>query len=154
MDYTLTRIDPARGRAPKPPGVNHDDNYIIEQAVRKNIVLAKLDELVNWGRKNSLWPFNFGLSCCYVEFATALTGWSVRLLAALERGEGRPGDIEILEQLCRFLGPGRTFCAPAPGAVEPLQSAIKYFRHEFEAGIVQPPAQAVAQHTPAAQAVA
>jgi hypothetical protein len=29
MDYTLTRIDPARGRAPKPPGVNHDDNYII-----------------------------------------------------------------------------------------------------------------------------
>jgi NADH-quinone oxidoreductase subunit F len=61
--------------------------------------------------------------------------WSVRILAALERGEGQPGDIETLEQLCRFLGPGRTFCAHAPGAVEPLQSAIKYFRHEFEAGI-------------------
>ncbi|MGV2470375.1 NADH-quinone oxidoreductase subunit F, partial [Bacillus subtilis] len=28
-----------------------------------------------------------------------------------------------------------TFCAHAPGAVEPLQSAIKYFRKEFEAGI-------------------
>ena len=80
--------------------------------------------------------------------------WSVRLLAALERGEGRPGDIETLEQLCRFLGPGRTFCAHAPGAVEPLQSAIKYFRHEFEAGIVKPAAQTVAQRIPAAQAVA
>jgi NADH-quinone oxidoreductase subunit F len=78
--------------------------------------------------------------------------WSVRLLSALERGEGQPGDIETLEQLCRFLGPGRTFCAHAPGAVEPLQSAIKYFRHEFEAGIQKPVGQTVAQ--PAAQAVA
>jgi NADH-quinone oxidoreductase subunit F len=78
--------------------------------------------------------------------------WSVRLLAALERGEGRSGDIETLERLCRFLGPGRTFCAHAPGAVEPLQSAIKYFRHEFEAGIDRPAGQAVAQS--AARAVA
>lgn len=61
--------------------------------------------------------------------------WSVKVLRALERGEGQPGDIEMLEQLCRQLGPGKTFCAHAPGAVEPLQSAIKYFRHEFEAGI-------------------
>ncbi|MBN9931349.1 hypothetical protein HZD82_22850, partial [Pantoea agglomerans] len=36
---------------------------------------------------------------------------------------------------CRQLGPGKTFCAHAPGAVEPLQSAIKYFREEFEAGM-------------------
>lgn len=61
--------------------------------------------------------------------------WSVKILTALERGEGQPGDIETLEQLCRFLSPGHTFCALAPGAVEPLQSAIKYFRQEFEAGI-------------------
>jgi len=61
--------------------------------------------------------------------------WSVKLLSALERGEGRPGDIETLEQLTRFLGPGKTFCAHAPGAMEPLQSALKFFRHEFEAGI-------------------
>ncbi|WP_213989799.1 NADH-quinone oxidoreductase subunit NuoF [Sodalis sp. dw_96] len=61
--------------------------------------------------------------------------WSVKLLQALETGRGQPGDIETLEQLCRFLGPGKTFCAHAPGAVEPLQSAIKYFREEFEAGI-------------------
>lgn len=64
--------------------------------------------------------------------------WSVKILRAIEKGEGQPGDIETLEQLCRFLGSGKTFCAHAPGAVEPLQSAIKYFRDEFEAGIVQP----------------
>lgn len=61
--------------------------------------------------------------------------WSVKVLKALERGEGQPGDLEMLDQLCRQLGPGKTFCAHAPGAVEPLQSALKYFRHEFEAGI-------------------
>ncbi|MGL4355247.1 MAG: NADH-quinone oxidoreductase subunit NuoF [Aeromonas popoffii] len=64
--------------------------------------------------------------------------WSVKLLRALERGQGQPGDLATLEQLCNFLGPGKTFCAHAPGAVEPLGSALKYFRAEFEAGIKGP----------------
>ena len=42
-----------------------------------------------------------------------------------------------------LLGPGKTFCAHAPGAMEPLQSALKYFRAEFEATIAKP-AQAAA----------
>ncbi|MGE8392849.1 MAG: NADH-quinone oxidoreductase subunit NuoF [Pseudomonas sp.] len=61
--------------------------------------------------------------------------WSVKLLRALEKGQGQQGDIETLLGLVGFLGPGKTFCAHAPGAVEPLGSAIKYFRPEFEAGI-------------------
>lgn len=61
--------------------------------------------------------------------------WSVKLLRAIERGDGKAGDIEVLEQLTRFLGPGKTFCAHAPGAMEPLQSALKFFRAEFERGI-------------------
>ncbi|MNE16407.1 NADH-quinone oxidoreductase subunit F [compost metagenome] len=63
--------------------------------------------------------------------------WSVKLLRSLERVEGQPGDLETLEQLVNFLGPGKTFCAHAPGAVEPLGSAMKYFRPEFEAGIAR-----------------
>jgi NADH-quinone oxidoreductase subunit F len=66
--------------------------------------------------------------------------WSVKLLRAIERGEGRPGDIEILEGMTRHLGPGRTHCALAPGAVEPLQSALRFFRSEFESGIHAPAA--------------
>lgn len=57
------------------------------------------------------------------------------MLRAIEKGQGQPGDIETLLGLVNFLGPGKTFCAHAPGAVEPLGSAIKYFRSEFEAGI-------------------
>ncbi|MNJ65092.1 NADH-quinone oxidoreductase subunit F [compost metagenome] len=71
--------------------------------------------------------------------------WSVKLLRALEKGQGQQGDIETLLGLVGFLGPGKTFCAHAPGAVEPLGSAIKYFRPEFEAGIAsQAPAAAAA----------
>jgi NADH-quinone oxidoreductase subunit F len=70
--------------------------------------------------------------------------WTEKLLAALERGQGRDGDVQTLEQLTRLLGPGKTFCAHAPGAMEPLQSALKYFRPEFEAAIAKPASQAAA----------
>jgi NADH-quinone oxidoreductase subunit F len=63
--------------------------------------------------------------------------WGEKLLGEIEAGRGRPGDLEILAQHTRLLGPGRTFCAHAPGAMEPLQSALKYFREDFERGIVQ-----------------
>jgi NADH-quinone oxidoreductase subunit F len=63
--------------------------------------------------------------------------WTLKLLKALERGEGKPGDLETLEQMTRFLGPGKTFCAHAPGAMEPLQSALKYFRADLEKGIAK-----------------
>ncbi|HUP93126.1 MAG TPA: NADH-ubiquinone oxidoreductase-F iron-sulfur binding region domain-containing protein, partial [Solimonas sp.] len=66
--------------------------------------------------------------------------WSVRILSAFERGEGLPEELVELEAMTRLLGPGRTFCAHAPGAMEPLQSALKYFRNEFEAGLVKTPA--------------
>lgn len=58
--------------------------------------------------------------------------WTERVLAALEAGRGEPGDLERLARHTKLLGPGRTFCALAPGAVEPLQSALKYFREDFE----------------------
>lgn len=56
----------------------------------------------------------------------------VSLLAGLEAGRGRMEDLEILEQHTRLLGMGHTFCAHAPGAMEPLQSALRYFRDDFE----------------------
>jgi NADH-quinone oxidoreductase subunit F len=58
--------------------------------------------------------------------------WTAQLLEALEEGKGQPGDLERLALHCRLLGPGNTFCALAPGAVEPLQSALRYFREDFE----------------------
>jgi NADH-quinone oxidoreductase subunit F len=58
--------------------------------------------------------------------------WTVSILEDLVSGRGRPEDLAQLEKLCRLMGPGNTFCALAPGAAEPLQSALKYFRGDFE----------------------
>jgi NADH-quinone oxidoreductase subunit F len=61
--------------------------------------------------------------------------WGVKLLRNLEQKQGRTGDVELLQELTKNLWIGKTFCAHAPGAMEPLQSAIKYFRPEFDACI-------------------
>lgn len=57
--------------------------------------------------------------------------WIEKLLLSLENGEGKEEDIELLDLHTKLLGPGNTFCALAPGAMEPLQSAIKYFKEDF-----------------------
>ncbi len=56
----------------------------------------------------------------------------VRTLQAIEDGSGRLEDLDLLEMHCKMLGPGNTYCALAPGAAEPLQSALKFFREDFE----------------------
>jgi len=58
--------------------------------------------------------------------------WVERLLGAIEDGQGQPEDLDLLAFHCRMLAPGRTFCALAPGAVEPVQSALRYFRSDFQ----------------------
>jgi NADH-quinone oxidoreductase subunit F len=53
-------------------------------------------------------------------------------LAAIERGRGRLEDLDLLDQHTRLLAMGNTFCAHAPGAMEPLESALRHFRDDFE----------------------
>lgn len=58
--------------------------------------------------------------------------WVVKVLEKIEAGKGSEKDIEILKFHTKYLGPGNTFCALAPGAMEPLQSGLKYFAEDFE----------------------
>lgn len=58
--------------------------------------------------------------------------WVEKLLNSIDIGEGREEDMKLLDFHTKYLGPGNTFCALAPGAMEPLQSALKYFRADFE----------------------
>ena len=67
--------------------------------------------------------------------------WAVKALKALEDGTGTKEDIDHLQELTRKLWIGKTFCAHAPGAMEPLMGALKYFRGEFEAKVVNAAAQ-------------
>ena len=54
------------------------------------------------------------------------------MLEAIENGQGEPGDLDILAQLGNSLWLGKTYCALAPGAMEPLRSGLKLFREDFE----------------------
>ena len=58
--------------------------------------------------------------------------WVEKILQSIEDGKGVEKDMELLHMHTKYLGPGNTFCALAPGAMEPLQSALKYFRADFE----------------------
>jgi NADH-quinone oxidoreductase subunit F len=71
-------------------------------------------------------------SCGWCTPCWSGLNWAERILAAMEEGGGQPGDIEKLAFHTKFMAPGNTFCALAPGAAEPLQSAIRHFRDDFE----------------------
>ncbi len=57
--------------------------------------------------------------------------WVQRILQSMEEGGGEEKDMDTLSFHTRYLGPGNTYCALAPGAMQPLESALNYFRDDF-----------------------
>ncbi|HEY5572382.1 MAG TPA: NADH-quinone oxidoreductase subunit NuoF [Anaerolineales bacterium] len=114
--------------------IRMDFNSVQEAGSRlgTGTVIVMDDKTCPVGMVHNLEHFFAQESCGWCTPCREGLPWVERILYAIDNGEGRPEDIDLLEMHTRFLGPGNTFCALAPGAVEPLQSALKYFRADFD----------------------
>jgi len=100
MKYSLTRIDPDAPEERYPPEQATADDPL--QQAGRGILMGKVQDVlhsaVNWGRKHSLWPYNFGISCCYVEMTTAFTSPHdvARFGAEVIRASPRQADFMVI----------------------------------------------------------
>jgi NADH-quinone oxidoreductase subunit F len=90
------------------------------------------DQTCPVGMTYSLESFFARESCGWCTPCREGLPWVADILNGLELGNGKTSDLEILEEHTRLLAMGHTFCALAPGAIEPLKGALVYFREDFE----------------------
>ena len=60
-------------------------------------VVSKVDDLVNWARKGSMWPMTFGLACCAVEMMhSAASRYDMERFGMVFRASPRQSDVMIV----------------------------------------------------------
>ncbi|MDR1809956.1 MAG: NADH-quinone oxidoreductase subunit B [Prevotella sp.] len=86
------------------PNEEFKDNEYLEQYLEElrangvNVLVGALDDLINWGRSNSVWPLAFATSCCGIEFmATAAAKHDIaRFGMEVTRNSPRQADVIVV----------------------------------------------------------
>ena len=83
--------------------MSHEDYYVkddftlVEKFDKDNVVVAKLEDLINWGRAGSPWFFQFGLACCAIEMmAAAGPRHDLERFGMMPRATPRQADVMIV----------------------------------------------------------
>lgn len=67
------------------------------------VILAKLEELLSWSRRSSLWPTTFGLACCAIEMMGAYASdYDLDRLGVIPRASPRQADVMIVSGTVTF----------------------------------------------------
>jgi NADH-quinone oxidoreductase subunit B len=85
-------VEIAKGVTLELPG--QDENFLRDEG----ILFGSLDKVVNWARRNSIWPFSFGLACCAIEMMSmAASRYDIaRFGAEVFRSSPRQSDLMIV----------------------------------------------------------
>ncbi len=101
--YSDTELDRAEGEAIQSLKAHcqqaiPDPDKWLEEELRRNILLTSVDFMLNWARRSSLWPVNFGLACCAFEMiATAASRFDIsRFGMEIFRASPRQADLMIV----------------------------------------------------------
>jgi len=101
--YSDTELDRAEGKAIESLKAHcqqaiPDPDKWLEEELRRNVLLTSVDFMLNWARRSSLWPVNFGLACCAFEMiATAASRFDIsRFGMEIFRASPRQADLMIV----------------------------------------------------------
>lgn len=101
--YSDTELDRAEGEAIESLKAHcqqaiPDPDKWLEEELRRNVLLTSVDFMLNWARRSSLWPVNFGLACCAFEMiATAASRFDIsRFGMEIFRASPRQADLMIV----------------------------------------------------------
>ncbi|XP_073179796.1 NADH dehydrogenase [ubiquinone] iron-sulfur protein 7, mitochondrial isoform X2 [Lepidochelys kempii] len=93
---------PAIGHADSPSQVQQKSTTVVQKksyvpTSRGEYIVTKLDDLINWARRSSLWPMTFGLACCAVEMMhMAAPRYDMDRFGVVFRASPRQADVMIV----------------------------------------------------------
>jgi NADH-quinone oxidoreductase subunit F len=112
--------------------LDYDEIAKVGSRLATGTMIVLDDKTCPVGMVGNLMKFFAHESCGFCTPCRDGLPWVDQIFRDFENGEGNEKDLQILHDHVTYLGPGKTFCALAPGATAPLGSGLKYFKEDFE----------------------